>query len=374
MNPHAAAPQRRQSLRATLTVDGIDAFLVSAAANVTYLTGFTGEASYLIVGKKKDLLVSDARFTEQIAEECPDVEIVIRPPTGKTLDCVAEALRSLGAKSTGFESQAMTVSDFDYLKGLLPEVFWLATRDRVESQRIIKDSAEIMAIRQAISQAEQAFLTWKKWLRPECTEKQCADELERLLRLTGARGSAFPLIVAAGARAALPHAIPSEHSIGKAALLLVDWGANSLVGYKSDLTRVLDTHNYLGKGCGDIAKLREIHQVVCRAQQAAREVIRPGALASEVDAAARKVIAEAGYEKFFGHGLGHGFGLLIHEGPWLRPKSETPLQPGMVLTLEPGIYLPGVGGVRIEDDFLVIPDGVERLTSLPTSLEENQVA
>ena len=376
MNPHIHANARRDRLRARLAQDGVDAYLISGVANVTYLTGFKGEASHLVVSKNKDVLVSDARFTEQIKNECPGLEAIIRPPTKKTLDMVAEAIRSIKALSIGFECQVLTVSDFESLKELLPECSWLATRERVETQRMVKEPIEIEAIRAAIKMAQDAFTSLSKSLSSSQTEKNVADELERLMRSMGAQCAAFPIIVAAGLNAALPHAIPSQHGSGTESLFLVDWGASSPSGYKSDLTRVLDTHNF-SKTSGQEEskdKLRKIYSVVQMAQKAAFDSIKPGVKALDVDRAARQLIAEAGYGEYCGHGLGHGIGLQIHEAPWLRPGSETVLEPGMVFTLEPGIYLPGWGGVRIEDNILVTSSGAEYLTGISRELDDNIIA
>lgn len=376
MNPHIHADARRDRLRARLAQDGVDAYLISGVANVTYLTGFKGEASHLVVSKNKDVLVSDARFTEQIKNECPGLEALIRPPTKKTLDMVAEAIRSIKALSIGFECQVLTVSDFESLKELLPECSWLATRERVETQRMVKEPIEIEAIKAAIQMAQDAFVALNKLLLPSQTEKNVADELERLMRSMGAQCAAFPIIVAAGSNAALPHAIPSQHCIGNENLLLIDWGASSPSGYKSDLTRVLDTHVF-SKTMGRAEskdKLRKIYSVVLEAQKAAFNAIKPGVKALEVDRAARQLIADAGFGEYFGHGLGHGIGLQIHEAPWFRPGSETVLEPGMVFTLEPGIYLPGWGGVRIEDNILVTSSGAEYLTGISRELDDNIIA
>lgn len=373
MNPHTNANARRDRLRARLAQDGVDAYLISGVANVTYLTGFKGEASHLVVSKNKDILVSDARFTEQIKNECPGLEALIRPPTKKTFDMVAVAIRSIKALSIGFECQVLTVSDFESLKELLPECSWLATRERVETQRMVKEPTEIEAICEAIKMAQDAFTLLSKSLSTSQTEKNVADELERLMRSMGAQCAAFPIIVAAGSNAALPHAIPSQHCIGNENLLLIDWGASSPSGYKSDLTRVLDTHRFskttLQAESKD--KLRKIYSIVLEAQKAAFNAIKPGVKALEVDHAARQFIADAGFGDYFGHGLGHGIGLQIHEAPWFRPGSETVLEPGMVFTLEPGIYLPGWGGVRIEDNILVTSSGAQYLTGISRELDDN---
>ena len=214
----------------------------------------------------------------------------------------------------------------------------------------------------AVRLAERGFETLRAGLRPELTELEVAHDLEHAMRRFGSPGAAFPPIIAAGPRAALPHAHPTTALACATDHLLVDWGANSPGGYKSDLTRVLIT----GKLS---AKLEKLYRVVLEAQRQGIAAIRPGAVGKDVDAAARKVIEDAGFGKFFGHSLGHGIGLNIHEGPRLAAVSETVLEPGMIVTVEPGIYLPGLAGVRIEDDVLVTAEGHEVLTSVPKELE-----
>jgi Xaa-Pro aminopeptidase len=259
------------------------------------------------------------------------------------------------------------------LRELTPTLSWKGAPDRVEQLRAIKDADEIAQIRIAIDLAQRAFAMFRAMLRLDDTEKELADALEMDVRRVGAAGTSFPPIVAVGERSALPHAPPSSKRVRESPLLLVDWGASGpfLGGwapsapYKSDLTRVLLTHN---NGRCD-PKLEEVAGVVLRAQQSAIEALRPGIAARAVDETARNVIAQAGYGQFFTHGLGHGIGLEIHEAPFFKAGNETILQPGMVVTVEPGIYLPGWGGVRIEDDVLVTPDGCEVLTSLSRELE-----
>jgi Xaa-Pro aminopeptidase len=236
------------------------------------------------------------------------------------------------------------------------------TAGLIEQLREVKDKHEIAEIREAARYAEQAFAVLRATLRPNRTEKEVADDLEHQIRLFGGKGTSFPSIIAVGARAALPHARPTDKTIGADDFVLVDWGATAR-HYKSDLTRVLVT--------GRISpKLERIYGVVLEAQEQAIAAIRPGVTGREVDAVARKVITDAGFGKQFGHGLGHGIGLDIHEAPRLNSANDKPLKPGMVVTVEPGIYLPGWGGVRIEDDILVTKSGHEVLTSVPKQLNE----
>jgi Xaa-Pro aminopeptidase len=357
---------RRERLARLLPQEELDAFLITNPVNVTYLTGFSGESSYLILGRQRCLLVSDSRFTEQLAAECPGLPIHIRPPAQAVAQAAAESLDRLGYRAVGFESTHLTVADLETLAGLLPAAVWKPLRDRVESLRAVKDPSEVAAIREAIDIAERAFTVFRALLRPEDTEKDLCDALETYVRRAGGKCTSFPSIVAVGDRAALPHAPPTQRRIGEADFVLVDWGASGAF-YKSDLTRVLATRKNpafsVPAGREPVAaKLEEVYGVVLAAQAQALRTIRPGVKGHEVDAAARSVIAAAGFDAYFGHGLGHGLGLQVHEAPSLRPKSDHVLQPGMVVTVEPGIYLPGQGGVRIEDDVLVTPDGGEVLT------------
>jgi len=352
--------RRRQSIAEALGGQAPDALLVRSEVNVTYLTGFSGDSSSLLLTRDRALLVSDARFTEQIAEECPGLDAVIRPPTKPLLGFLAATVGSLGVRSIGIESDHVTVTEFEALRHDLPALEWRAECNRVESLRAVKDEDEIAAIREAIAIAERAFTVFRTLLRPEDSEKDLHDALEGYVRRAGGKCSSFPPIVAVGARAALAHAPPSAKRVVEGDHVLVDWGASGRL-YNSDLTRVLATRNIS-------PKLEEVYGVVLRAQAAALSAVRPGAVAKDVDAEARAVIARAGFGDFFGHGLGHGIGLEVHEAPSLRPTSEAVLQAGNVVTVEPGVYLPGWGGVRIEDDVLVTPDGCEVLTRVPKDL------
>jgi Xaa-Pro aminopeptidase len=365
---------RRQQLAQCLTEEGLDAILVTNPVNVTYLTGFSGESSPFLLGRGHSILVSDARFTEQLAAECPGLDLHIRPPSQGLTQAVAEVLGKMGLSTVGFESAHLTVAELEALRELAPALAWKPGRDRVERLRQIKDPSEVAALREAIGIAERAFTVFRALLRPEDREKDLSDALEMYVRRAGGRCTSFPSIVAVGARSALPHAPPTSQTVGEADFLLVDWGASGRF-YKSDLTRVLVTRNNStslrpppGERRAVDAKLEDVYAVVLRAQEQALRRIRPGIKAHDVDAEARAVIAQAGFGDFFGHGLGHGLGLQVHEAPALRPNSDVLLQAGMVMTVEPGIYLPGWGGVRIEDDVLVTPEGCEVLTSVSKDL------
>jgi Xaa-Pro aminopeptidase len=341
---------------------GADALLVTSFTNVTYLTGFTGDDSFLLVRQDGEVILTDFRYTTQLGEECPGLDLQVRRPGGTMLQSITKVLRRASIGRLGIEGDSMTVSLRDQIADKLPRLEIVPTRGMVERLREVKDRHEIGQLRRAVRFAEKAFGVIRASLRPEKTEKEVADEVEYQLRLFGAERSGFPTIVAVGPRAALPHATPTERQIGSSDFVLIDWGADG-GQYKSDLTRVLVT--------GRISpKLERVYRVVLKAQQKAVAAIRPGAIAEEVDRAARKVIGDAGLGRYFGHGLGHGLGLEVHEAPRLAANSRTVLKPGMGVTVEPGVYLPGWGGIRIEDDVLVTRTGHEVLTAVPRQLEE----
>jgi Xaa-Pro aminopeptidase len=349
--------RRRQRLVRSLKGEGLDAVLITNPVNVTYLTGFSGDSSYLVQTTRRSILVSDPRFSEQIGDECPGLQTHIRPPAKTVLAAAAEVLLGLGARNVGVESGHLTIADQEAFAAQAETINWKPGRQRVEDLRMVKDAAEIEAIKEAIGIAERAFTMFRAMLRPSDSEKDLADNMEMYVRRAGGTGTSFPTIVAAGSRAALPHAPPTGQTIGDANLLLVDWGACGQL-YKSDLTRVLAVRKIS-------PKLERVYQVVLKAQERAIRAIRPGVTAHDVDAEARSTITREGFGRNFGHALGHGIGLAVHEAPGLRQNTRTVLQAGMVVTVEPGIYLSGWGGVRIEDDVLVTPDGCEVLTRIP---------
>jgi Xaa-Pro aminopeptidase len=354
---------RRKKLRALIKKAGIDALLVTDFTNVTYLTGFTGDSSYLVMMPKGEVMLSDSRYTVQLAEECPGLDVESRTSATPMIKLIEKVARKAKITRLGFESASMTVALHSSISQALSKTVLVTTTELVEQLRMIKDKQEIAELRIAVNFAERAFAVIRNAIRPDQTEREIAFNLEHQIRQFGSDACAFKPIVACGPRAALPHAIPTDQRVEVSGFILIDWGALSPHGYRSDLTRVLVT--------GKISpKLERIYRVVLKAQRRAIAKMRPGILASEVDAAARDVIANEGFGKYFGHGLGHGVGLDIHEEPRLSKSNSQPLKPGMVITIEPGIYLPGFGGVRIEDDVLVTRDGHDVLTSVPKRWEE----
>ena len=375
--------QRRESLTRNLKKHSVDAFLVTTPVNVTYLTGFTGSAkddAFYVTTAKTSMLVSDSRFEEQIKEECAGLDAHIRGHNKTTFEAAAEVLNKSSAKTVGVEASSITHGDLEKLKELSPKVTFVPVEGSIETQRAIKDPGEIEKIREAVRIAERAFKMFAATLREADTEKDMVDALEGFVRRAGGRGTSFPPIVAVGERGALPHAPPTSRQLGEGSKLLVDWGADIL--YKSDMTRTFrspfgtsPTRRNKQERVGLV--LEEVYEVVLAAQNAAIAAIKPGVKAKDVDAAARKVISttklksnkEEKLGDYFTHGLGHGIGLDVHESPRIRSNSEDVLEAGMVVTIEPGIYIQGWGGVRIEDVVLVTNSGGVLLTSLPRELQ-----
>jgi Xaa-Pro aminopeptidase len=359
MNQHA---ERRDRLRHLLSKTEADSLLVTNFTNVTYLTGFTGDDSFLLLTPTAAIILSDGRYVQQLGEECPDLDTEIRWPGTEMIELVLKVIRAAKPPKLAVEAASMTVGFCTKLNQELPQVTILAAENLVEQLREVKDQEEIDQIRASIDLAERAFTMVRASLCGDHTEKRIANELEYQIRLLGGRGCSFTPIVGVGPRGALPHARLSDHRLEESDFVLIDWGARSEL-YVSDLTRILVTARIS-------PKLERIYGVVSMAQQAAIDAIRPGAVMKDVDAAARKVIEDAGFGSQFTHGLGHGIGLDIHESPRLASNQDGKLKAGMVVTVEPGIYVQDWGGVRIEDDVLVTRAGHEVLTKFPKELND----
>ncbi len=364
-SPYAGRVERLQQ---SLTDKNCEALLVARSIHLLYLTGFTGDSSFLIVTPKRLLIVSDDRFRVQIEEECKGIESHIRGHDKNTFQAIAEVVTKLGITNLSVEASGVTLAEYERLKGLLSSVNLAPSSGLVESLRAIKDEGEIQTLRKAIQVAESAFALLRLTMQPEQTEKTLTDAIETYVRQLGGQSTAFPPIVGVGSRSALPHCPPSHRKANEDDFILVDWGAK-VDFYHSDLTRVILSPGRSLKKTVE-KRLKEIYTIVSEAQQKAADAIRPGVHVREVDRAARAHIEQAGYGELFNHGLGHGIGLEIHEAPSVRSNSEDVLQAGMVITLEPGIYVPDFGGVRLEDDFLITPNGVERLTTTPHHWDE----
>lgn len=353
---------RRERLREELRTDGLDALLVTDLLNIRYLTGFTGSAAALWVAagdgpdEKDTVLCTDGRYRTQAAAQVPDLRAVIDRRYGAALVALAASGRA------GFESHVVTVDGFDRLAEAAGDVELVRAPNRVEKLREVKDESEILLLERACAAADTALsaLIETGGIRPGRTEREVARELESLMAEHGADGPSFETIVAAGPNSAIPHHRPTGAVLAQGDFVKIDFGA-LVAGYHSDMTRTLVL--------GAVAPWQqEIYDVVLTAQAAGREALAPGASLKDVDAAARDIITVAGYGENFGHGLGHGVGLQIHEAPGIGSTATGTLLAGSAVTVEPGVYLPDRGGVRIEDTLVVRPDGPELLTRFPKEL------
>lgn len=346
---------RVQRLREAIAEAGLDGLLVTQPENRRYLSGFTGSAGVLLITADHALIATDFRYYEQVARECPDFELV--KVKNKFTEVLPEMLSAAGVKKLGFESQHLTVAQYEEWRKVTEEVEWVPTKEMVEKIRMVKSPREVEAIRKAVSLADEAFTHICRHIRPGMTEREVAWELEAYMRTHGAEKLSFDIIIASGPNGALPHAKASDRVIREGEPIVMDLGC-VVDGYCSDLTRTI----VLGE---PDERFREIYEVVLRAQLEAEKGIKAGVTGKEADAIARRIIEDAGYGEQFGHGLGHGVGLAVHEKPTASRLSEDTLEAGCVLTVEPGIYISGWGGVRIEDMVLVKEDGVEVLTQAP---------
>ncbi len=356
------ARRRRDAVKAMRREAKADAFLISRSEDISWLTGFTGEDSLALIGAKWAVLITDSRYAEQAGEECDGTEVLVR--TRNVLPEIVEQLSQRKARTLGIQSMHLTARTYQMLGKEIGRKCIASISDVVRKLRAVKDTAEIKAIRRSIAVAQDAMgdlLSQGRSAFVGRTEQELAAELDYRMRQRGAAGSAFETIVAAGENGSRPHYRPGARTIERNDPVLIDWGA-LVEGYCSDLTRVVFT--------GTIRpELADIYQVVLRAQKAAIAAIKSGVACKTVDAAARSVIADAGYGEAFGHGLGHGIGREIHERPHVAASIDERLRSGMIFTVEPGVYLPGIGGVRIEDDVLVTAKGKRVLSSLPKDIE-----
>jgi Xaa-Pro aminopeptidase len=363
-----AFQQRLERLRAVLGERGLDALVVTNPENRRYLTGFTGHdsgadsAGALVITHETIALITDGRYTEQAAAESPNVRIVLRE--GEFAAVAARTIGETGARRVGFEATHVTVAQRDDLAaaldklhadsgGMLPEL--VPTRRLVEPLRAIKDAQELEALERAVAITDETFQYLCGYLRPGLTERQIAQEIERYMLERGADGLAFESIVASGPNGALPHAVPTDRPIALGEPITIDMGAR-YAGYCADMTRTI---------CLGVPgqQAQEVYEAVLRAQEACERELRAGLTGREADALARDALTAAGYGDRFVHSTGHGVGLEIHEDPRLsRFATEETLQPGMAITIEPGVYVPGWGGVRIEDLAVVTDDGIRVLT------------
>jgi Xaa-Pro aminopeptidase len=359
-NPQKFAA-RIKSLQRRMADWNVDALLVTNPRDIRYLTGFVGHDSWLLVRQRsvKVHVLSDFRFDEQIKNQAPHVAAIMRKAT--LVDELKKLAERLRVDHIALPADHVTLTLRQKLAKAMGAKRFKTVDDGLLQQRAVKSDAEVRAITKALRIAEQAYIQTCDFMKPGMTEYEVAAYLEYRMRALGADGRSFPTIIAADANAALPHAIPGPRKLREGGIVLIDWGAR-YGGYCSDLTRVVAFGNMS-------RKMREIYAIVLEAQMAAIDAIAPGKAMADIDKVARDIIVAAGYGKQFGHSLGHGIGLDIHEQPVLAARAKGELQPGHVVTVEPGIYLPGVGGVRIEDDVLVTAKGHRVLSRLPKGLE-----
>lgn len=345
-------------IRQKMQAAGIDAFVTSKDVNRRWLSGFTGSAGTVVVGLNTAHILVDFRYVEQAKQQAVGFEVLQYQDYYPVL---AELMQKLQARQVGFESHHVVHKTWERLRRELPNCVWVPTENWVEQERGVKDQAELASLKQAAAIADQAFSQLLSVIKPGVTEKQLALELEFIMRRAGAERLAFETIVASGARGALPHAAPTDKVIERGELVTLDFGA-VWQGYHSDMTRTVAV------GAAD-AKQKEIYHLVLQAQLAGVAAVAPGKTGRDIDAVARQLISDAGYGANFGHGLGHGVGLEIHEEfPRLSMSGEVILQPNMVCSVEPGVYIPGWGGVRIEDLVVVTADGCRVLCTSPKEL------
>ncbi len=362
--PPSLQRDRVRRLREAIRTEGLDEFLVTNPVDVGYLTGFLGGDSYLVVAQGdpagQPTIISDFRYQEELEDLGDAVRVVIRKRSMG--EAVCEVLGGSPGRRTGFQSEHLSVAEHAALARRLGESRLAPTSHVVARMRMVKDDTEVALIRKAIRIQQQALLAVLPGIRPGQTELEVAARLEAEMKCRGSSQPGFQSIVAARANGSLPHYRPGSTKIAKNQPLLIDWGAISK-GYHGDMTRTFT----LGKWP---AKIKEIYQIVLDAQVSAAKALAPGRTTTEIDAIARDHITRHGYGEYFGHGLGHGMGLDGHEEPRLTNMlAPSALAPGHVVTVEPGIYLPGVGGVRIEDDYLITPSGAVNLCSMPKSLD-----
>jgi len=337
-----------------LEEEGLDGLLVSSAANITYLTEYPSRDSYLLVSAKRNIYFTDSRYTHE-AQTLLGGRAQVKDASGSTFKTIAGGIADLGLKRVGFESRYLPFAEYKRIHlDLKKRSLLIPTHSLVEELRQIKDTGEIKKLKEAVRICVDALEFVRNFIAPGKKEIEVVAELERFIRYQGGSNSSFDTIVASGPHAAYPHHISGERKLSKSEPVLIDAGVE-FSGYKSDLTRVYS----LSKINGLISK---VYGIVRDAQLKAIEEIRPGIAISKVDRAARSYIAKKGYAPYFKHNLGHGLGLEVHELPNISPKNDIELEEGMVFTIEPGIYLPGKFGIRIEDMVLVTKKGYEVLS------------
>lgn len=349
---------RLRRLRAAFDAQGIDALLVTYPGDIRYLTGFSGEDSYALVTRRQLHILSDFRFEQELEPFARRAEVVIRtePMTAATVSLIAQ----LRPGVVGVQSEHLSASIRAAIAAGVGARRVKDTTGMLSELRVIKDDTEVRLIRKAARIQQEALETILPLIKPGLTEAAISARLEYEMKVRGASGPSFETIVAARDNGSKPHYRPGAVKVASGKALLIDWGAR-YQGYCSDMTRTFAIGRWP-------RELREVYEIVLEAHLTAIDAAGPGVTCEHVDGVARSIIARAGYGDRFGHGLGHGIGLDIHEQPRLARNMTQKLKPGMVVTIEPGIYLPGIGGVRIEDDIFITPTGRTNLCSLPKDI------
>ncbi|MEK6672378.1 MAG: Xaa-Pro peptidase family protein [Nitrospirota bacterium] len=345
-------------MRKSIIRKGIDGFLITSLRNIRYLTGFKGSSAYILITKSRNIFVTDSRYKEEAEGNIKGWDIVIEK--GRRLRTLMALVKNVGIRNLGFES---TVS-YEFFEGISKSGITLKPlRGAVERLRVVKDAGEVRLIGEAVERAEKALLDIKPYIREASRERAIALMLEERLKKRGCNNIPFDIIVASGINSAMPHARASEKRLAAGDLVVIDWGGEA-GGYFSDITRT-----FLIKGGKEIRRKKEIYSTVLKANREAVAAVKHGIATKAIDEAARAVIRSSGYGRFFGHGTGHGVGLEVHELPRISGASAEMLRSNMVFTIEPAIYMPGLGGVRVEDMILVTEETPYVMTKLPKRLE-----
>jgi Xaa-Pro aminopeptidase len=353
--------KRLAKLRERLAANNLDAAFLYSKENRRYISGFTGTTGYVVVTAKKAYFITDFRYKDQAQEQCNGFEVVIHG-SSTLMDEIKNALQSNNVKRLGIEDNFMTVAMYETLRNKLEGIEIAPLKDMLEVIRMIKDADEVANIQKAADIADKAFNHVLGFIKPGVTEKEVALELEFAMKKNGATDLSFESIVASGVRSSLPHGVFTDKVINNGEFLTLDFGC-VYNGYCSDMTRTV----FVGKAD---EKQKKIYNIVLEAQEKALKQFKPGLTGKDVDKVARDIIAAAGYGENFGHGLGHGVGLAVHEEPRISPLGDRTLEPGMIVTDEPGIYISEYGGVRIEDLLLITEDGCRVLSKSPKHLIE----
>jgi len=351
--------ERLKSVQKIMDLNFLDGILFSSLENIRYLCGFTGSDGAVVMSQKESFFLTDSRYWTQAEEEIKGSHIIHYK---KKMEGIKSLLLDLQLKNIGFESASLAFSAYQFLsEKLAHEAKLIPLEEELRNLRAVKDAQELALIRRAIDISSNAFLHIMEMLREGAVEREIALEMESFMKRGGADDTGFDIIIASGKRSALPHGKASEKRIEKGDLILIDFGS-SYQGYHSDQTRTVV--------CGQpSSEQTKIFQIVKDAHDRAIDRVRPGIPIHAVDAAARDYIRDQGYGEYFGHGLGHGIGLAVHEDPVVNFEGKGLAQEGMIFTIEPGVYLPDSGGVRIEDMIFVTSQGAEVLTSLPRELK-----